>query len=95
MKSFGFTYVGEIYKNKLDNLFNVHKELISELIKQKSNIYLINLSFKSKYSIKMRTTNYTFQNKIKCQLIQFYCENTFIEFCKKKKININFMDPKK
>ena len=86
MKSFGFTYVGEIYKNKLDNLFNIHKELISELIKQKSNIHLINLSFKSKCSIKMRTTNYTFRNKIKCQLIQFYCENTFIEFCKKKKL---------
>ena len=81
MKSFGFTYVGEIYKNKIDNLFNIHKELISELIKKKSNIYLINLSFKSKCYIKKRTTNYIFRDKINCQLIQFYCENTFIKFC--------------
>lgn len=81
MKSFGFTYVGEIYKNKLDDLFNIHKELISELIKKKSNIYLINLSFKSKCSIKKRSTNYIFRDKINCQLIQFYSENTFINFC--------------
>jgi hypothetical protein len=86
MKNFGFVYIGKHYKGKLNNLVNVQKNLIAKLIKKKTNVYLIELSFSKNPKIKILTKNYKFQNKLYCKKIKFFCKRSFVQFCKKQKL---------